>query len=77
MKLKDLNNDQTLELKQNLMCKLADEGKFAEVFNEDYDYPTSMDLAFPDHLVSDEMLMEYYDGVEFTEDDFYCNRDWF
>ena len=31
------------------------------------------DLAEAPEYISDETLFEYYDGMTFTEDDFFCN----
>lgn len=70
MKVNDLNRDRLIELKQNYLCRLADEGQFSEITGRDYDAPSYGDLADADDIVPDDVILREYDGVEFTEEDF-------
>ena len=64
MKLKDLNDDQRMELKQAVLMDR----------NEHLGEGTSYEeLANADDLVSDEVLEEEYGGTEFSPDDFSCS----
>lgn len=58
MKLKDLTQEQKLELKQALLTQ-----------DRDVSYG---ELANADELVSDKQLEDAYGDTEFTEDDFFC-----
>ena len=58
MKLKDLSDEQKLELKQALLTQ-----------DRDVSYG---ELANADELVSDKQLEDAYGDTEFTEDDFFC-----
>lgn len=58
--VQDLTHDELDELK---LCYLS-------VLENDTEYPAW--LPDPEDI-SDEVLFEYYDGVLFTEDDFFCN----
>lgn len=63
MKLKDLNDDRRLQLKQKLIDEelYASEGRSAS-YGE---------LVHAGSLVSDERLEEVYGGTEFSPDDFF------
>ena len=71
MKVNELSKQQLTKLKESYLSDLVNEGTFAEVLGVDHDEPSYTDLANVNDLVSDEFLMSYYEGVEFTEDDFY------
>jgi hypothetical protein len=58
MKLKDLTQEQKIELKQALLTQ-----------DRDVSYG---ELANADELVSDKQLEDAYGSTEFTEDDFFC-----
>ncbi len=73
MDVHDLSRDQLIELKQNYMVELADNGEFAEVMGVDYDHPSYGDIADADELISDEDIFRHYDGYTFTEDDFFSS----
>ena len=70
MYVRDLNREQIEELKVNYLCELADEGSFASVTGKDYDSPSMEDIANADSIVSDEVIYENYEGINFTEEDF-------
>ena len=69
----ELSRAELIELKQNYMYELADCGEFAEVLNREYDEPAYADLADADEIISDKFIFEYYAGIGFVEDDFFCN----
>ena len=70
MDVKDLSRDQLVTLKQSYMTQLADEGVFSEIMNTDYDEPSWYDLANADKIVSDEVIFNNYEGIDFVPEDF-------
>lgn len=68
----NLNHDCLVELKQDYLVQLADEGTFAEVVGRDYDFPAYGDFADADELVPDDVVFEVYGGIQFYPDDFFC-----
>lgn len=75
MTAKDLSTDQLRQLKLDYYSGLVNEGTFSEVMGVDLDEPSYYMIANVDDYVSDEFIREYYDGVEFSEDDFFCNAE--
>ncbi len=75
MDVRDLNREQLIELKQQYMIQLADEGNFAEMFGVDYDAPSWGDMANADELVPDEVIFEHFEGSDFVDDDFYSGKE--
>ena len=61
MKLKDLNEDQRLQLKQDLLSRRMDEKGESPSYGE---------LADADTLVTDEELEAEFGDTEFVPDDF-------
>ncbi len=61
MTLKELNNDQRLQLKQDILTRRLDEKG---------ESPSYAELADADSLVSDEELEAEFGGTEFVPDDF-------
>ncbi len=61
MKLKDLNEDQRMQLKQRILTDRMDAKGESPSYGE---------LADADTLVTDEELEEAYGGTEFVADDF-------
>ncbi len=61
MKLKDLNDDQRLQLKQDLLSRRMDEKGESPSYGE---------LADADRLISDEELEAEFGDTEFVHDDF-------
>ena len=61
MKLKDLNEDQRLQLKQDLLSRRMDEKGESPSYGE---------LADADRLISDEELEAEFGDTEFVPDDF-------
>ena len=72
MDVKELSNEQIVELKQHYLTELANEGSFAEVLDVDYDCPSYWDLANADDIVPDDVIFRNYEGVDFVNDDFFC-----
>lgn len=66
----DLTREEIIEVKQNYLVLLADEGRFAEVVGVDYDAPAWGDLADADTIVPDDVIFEEYADTIFSEDDF-------
>ncbi len=72
MDVHDLSREQLIELKQNYLTQLGDEGTFAEVLDVDYNEPSYSDLANADEIVPDCVIFKNYEGVCFVPDDFFC-----
>lgn len=66
----DCSREQLIQLKQQYLCQLADDGTYATVMLCDHDEPSWGELADADALVDDVVIFNHYDGVTFTEDDF-------
>lgn len=61
MKVKELNRQELIELKQNYYCnELGNSASYGE-------------LADIDNIVTDEEIFNFYDYVDFVKDDFFCN----
>jgi hypothetical protein len=71
MTVHELNREQMLELKQNYLEQLADEGNYADVLNVDYDEPSYWDLANADEIVPDDIIFAHYEDTYFVPDDFF------
>lgn len=61
MDVRDLTRDQKIELKQSML---------EDVLGHE---PSWGDLADADSIVSDEQMIEKYDGVAFVNEDFFCS----
>lgn len=61
MTLKELNSDQRLQLKQDILTRRLDEKG---------ESPSYAELADADKLVSDEELEDEFGGTEFVPEDF-------
>ena len=59
----ELTADQMEELKQNYLFRLYMEA------NEE---PSYGELAAASEVISDETIHEYWNGVDFSDDDFWC-----
>ena len=68
----DLCHDCLMELKQDYLVQLANEGTFAEVMRVDYNFPAQGDFADADEIVPMDVIFEVYDGIGFVPDDFFC-----
>ena len=75
MDVRELSREQLVELKQNYMEELVNEGTFAEVMGVDYDFPSYGDMADADIAIPDALMFEHYDGTDFGNDDFFCSAD--
>ena len=72
MDVLQLSREQLVELKQQYLTQLADEGSYAEVLDVDYDHPSYWDMANADEIVPDCVIFKNYEGVDFVKDDFFC-----
>lgn len=70
MTVHELNRDQLLQLKQNYLCQLADEGIYAEIVGVDYDEPSYGDLIDADEIVPDDVIFRIEEATNFVEEDF-------
>lgn len=68
MNVAELNRDQLIELKQSYLEVLNESGEHEEVVGVSYG-----ELANADEIVPDDVIFDYYDGIIFTEDDFFCS----
>lgn len=68
MDVTELNRDQLNELKQNYLEVLNESGEHGEVVGVSYN-----ELANADEIVPDDVIFDYYDGIIFSEDDFFCS----
>lgn len=64
----ELNREQLDELKQDYICQLAETGEYGDVVG--VSYGELMDSV----NIPDDVIFEHYDGIMFTEDDFFCNQ---
>ena len=72
MTVYELNREQLQELKVMYYADLVNEGTFSEVMGCPYDEPSWEHIVSVDEYVSDAFIMEHYDGMYFTNDDFFC-----
>ena len=69
MTVKELNQEEKLQLKENL------------VYGADYLPPITkeqqkiIDEAFSSDDISDELVEKIYEGINFVKEDFFCNID--
>lgn len=68
----ELNREQLEELKINYYSDLVNEGTFAEIMGCPFDEPSYEHIIFVNDYISDAFIMEHYEGVDFTKDDFFC-----
>lgn len=71
MTVTELTRDRLIQLKENYMIELVNEGTFAEVMGVDYDAPSWGDIFGADELIPDNVIFEHYAGTYFVEDDFW------
>lgn len=72
MNVLELSREQLVELKQNYLERLADQGCYAEILDCDYDEPSYWDLANADDIVPDDVVFREYEDVYFVDEDFFC-----
>lgn len=70
MYVTELNRDQLIELKQSYLDALNESGEHEDVVGVSYD-----ELANADDIVPDDVVFNHYDGVVFSDDDFFCGVD--
>ncbi len=67
MTVKDLTKDEYLELCQNYISEFWNDDEHGTTS------PSADDLVVADELVNRQVIENYYDGVVFSKDDFFCN----
>lgn len=65
--VRDLSREQLNELKETYACQLQDCGEDKEVLGISY-----QELADATKI-PDDVIFEHYDGIVFTDDDFWCS----
>lgn len=75
MTVYELNRPKLILLKESYYSELVNEGTFSEVTGKEYDEPSWADLANIDSEVPDEVIFNRYDGVTFSDDDFFDEYD--
>ena len=69
MTVQELNRDQYKELCQRYIT---------EFWTDDEHHttsPSAYELACADELVDENIIYDYYDGVNFVEEDFFCSKE--
>ena len=69
MTVRELNQEQLKELKQAYVCQLEDCGEDFKVLG--ISYQELVDASF----IPDDVIFNHYDGITFTEDDFFCGKE--
>ena len=69
MTVRELNKEQYKELCQKYITD------FWTDFENGTSTPSYYDLAFADKLVTEDVIYRHYDGINFTEDDFFCSQE--
>lgn len=67
MIVKDLTKDEYLELCQNYISEFSTDDEHGTTS------PSVNELAVADELVDRQVIEDYYAGVEFGKEDFFCN----
>lgn len=68
MRVTELNRDELDELKQTYASELVDSGEYEDVVGISYG-ELADSIVIPDNVIFD-----HFDGIDFTEDDFFCNQ---
>ena len=68
MTVQELNREQYKQLCQAYITE------FWSDFEEGTSSPSYYDLACADELVDENIIYNYYDGIDFAEEDFFCNK---
>lgn len=77
MVVKKLSRNQLIELKQSYLINLDNNGTLNAVLyndNECDDHISYDELINADKLVSDDVILREYDGVQFSNDEFFANN---
>lgn len=69
MTVQELSREQYKELCQSYITE------FWTDFEEGTTSPSYYDLAYADELVAEDIIYSHYDGINFTEDDFFCSKE--
>lgn len=70
MDVTELNRDQLNELKQFFLCDKREIE--CEESGEKYNTPSYSELVLSEDI-PDDVIFEYYEGIIFSEDDFFCS----
>lgn len=66
MKVQELNRDQLIELKQQYLCDWYDSYPFDNG-------PSYQELAEADSTIPDDLVFDYFEGIDFVPEDFACS----
>ena len=66
MKVRELNRDQLVQLKQRYLTDWYDTLPVPST-------PSMQELADADSLVEDELVFDYFEGTDFVPEDFSCS----
>lgn len=69
MTVRELNREQYKELCQRYITEFWTDDEHGTTS------PSIGELACADELVSEDVIYRYYDGIYFTEDDFFCSKE--
>lgn len=69
MNIYELNERQYLELCQDYITRFWVDDEYGS------NSPSFNDLIHADELVDPTVIIKYYEGIDFVEDDFLCNKD--
>ena len=69
MTVRELNPEQYKELCQRYIVEFWTDSE------EGTDAPSYYDFLYADELVSEDVIYRYYEGVVFSEKDFFCTRE--
>lgn len=69
MTVRELNPEQYKELCQRYITE------FWTDLEEGSSSPSYDDLIHADELVTEDVIYRYYEGITFTEDDFFCSKE--
>jgi hypothetical protein len=69
MTVRELNQEQYKELCQAYITEFWTDDE------EGSNSPSYDDLIHADELVTEDVIYRYYEGITFTEDDFFCSKE--
>jgi hypothetical protein len=69
MTVRELNQDQYKQLCQDYITRFWTDDEHGTTS------PSLGELACADELVAEDVIYRYYDGIEFTEEDFFCSKE--
>lgn len=69
MTVRELNRDQYKQVCQDYITRFWTDDEYGT------SGPSMSELACADELVSEDVIFRSYDGINFTEDDFFCSKE--